>query len=139
MHSAQLIVGDATSPSNKATSRESNLTARSCQELALLLEKDCTVDSIVTSGILPDGDYVDVVRLVAARSQTAEVLVLGRDGAPVFRFKVQGGAQSFERLNDPEFALCYQQGSPRPSSLPFSRSRSRRTSCRSNPEASASE
>jgi hypothetical protein len=137
MHSAQLIVGDAASPG-------SSLTARSCHELAVLLENDCTVDSVVTPGILPDGDYVDVVRLVAARSQTAEVLVLGRDGSPVFRFKVQGGAQSFERLTDPEFSLCYQNEAPRtPALIPAARldarfARSWRASCRSAPDSLAS-
>jgi hypothetical protein len=80
---------------------------------------------------------------VAARSRTAEVIVVGREGAPVLRFRVEGGGHSFERLADPELSLCYQRergnarrATTRPATESKS-SRSRRTSCRSGSEAAS--
>jgi hypothetical protein len=104
-YAAHVIVGEGTSPRNIEGSPGPGLRARNCLELASLLAAGPPVEIVVTAGILPDGDYVDVIRLLAARAASADVIVVGEDGTPIFRFEIENGCSRFERLYDPEIPL----------------------------------
>jgi hypothetical protein len=63
--------------------------AESCNDVQRLLDRDRTVGLVCTDVRLPDGSWCDILRLVVNLRMSAEVRVIGRNGAPALRLQVR--------------------------------------------------
>ena len=63
--------------------------ADSCDDVERLLDRNRTVGLVCTDVRLPDGNWCDILRLVVNLRMSAEVRVIGCNGAPALRLQVR--------------------------------------------------
>lgn len=85
------------------------LIATSCAEVRRMLTPGAKYLVKVTESRLPDGDWCDVLRAIALTRIPADVEVYDEEGAPSFRFSVNGDDVFFVRASDPITALAAPQ------------------------------